>query len=249
VLRVLHRAAEASVWPRLLPVRTDSALTVGPQGGCWVPHLFSISPSSWRAQTLPAPKYTAGPRWASLPTLPVARGHPRAADAPRVHRAGARGTPTHHTRRETAAEGSGERRRGKEGRDTVRALAHAGGPPRWQVRSAVPAELFEARSAASKVSLEELASRSGAELPIFFMYPGTKVRTHTRPSLCVALLLLCWAALTRVVYTPSTQVGERVALHFFEPRYKVMIRRAWEGNRQFIFCSEVRNAPSVSDQH
>ena len=36
---------------------------------------------------------------------------------------------------------------------------------------------------------------------------------------------------------PGTAVGSRVALHFFEPRYRIMIRRVWESNRLFLFCS------------
>lgn len=35
---------------------------------------------------------------------------------------------------------------------------------------------------------------------------------------------------------PGTIVDAPVALHFFEPRYKILIRRAWEGSRLFIFC-------------
>jgi hypothetical protein len=35
---------------------------------------------------------------------------------------------------------------------------------------------------------------------------------------------------------PGCRVGDPVLLHFFEPRYKILIRRAWEGNRLFIFC-------------
>mmetsp|Transcript_36293 Transcript_36293/g.40409 ORF Transcript_36293/g.40409 Transcript_36293/m.40409 type:complete len:442 (-) Transcript_36293:66-1391(-) len=33
----------------------------------------------------------------------------------------------------------------------------------------------------------------------------------------------------------SSGPGSRVNLHFFEPRYKVLIRRAWEGNRKFLW--------------
>ena len=36
--------------------------------------------------------------------------------------------------------------------------------------------------------------------------------------------------------TPGTRVGGHVALHLFEPRYKILIRRAWEGNRLFVYC-------------
>jgi len=35
---------------------------------------------------------------------------------------------------------------------------------------------------------------------------------------------------------PGCQVGDPVLLHFFEPRYKILIRRAWEGRRLFVFC-------------
>lgn len=38
---------------------------------------------------------------------------------------------------------------------------------------------------------------------------------------------------------PGTTVGSPVALHFFEPRYKILIRRAWEGNHLFVFCPGV----------
>ena len=36
--------------------------------------------------------------------------------------------------------------------------------------------------------------------------------------------------------SPGTRVGAHVALHLFEPRYKILIRRAWEGNRLFVYC-------------
>eukprot|EP01052_Picozoa_sp_SAG31_P014612 SAG31_NODE_915_length_11052_cov_26.254633_6_plen_205_part_00 len=35
---------------------------------------------------------------------------------------------------------------------------------------------------------------------------------------------------------PGTRVGQPVALHFFEPRYKILIRRSWEGSKLFVFC-------------
>lgn len=37
---------------------------------------------------------------------------------------------------------------------------------------------------------------------------------------------------------PGGRVGGQVALHFFEPRYKILIRRAWEGNRMFVFAPQ-----------
>jgi len=36
---------------------------------------------------------------------------------------------------------------------------------------------------------------------------------------------------------PGCEVGARVALHFFEPRYKILIRRAWEGSKLFVYCA------------
>jgi len=35
---------------------------------------------------------------------------------------------------------------------------------------------------------------------------------------------------------PGTAVGRSVRLQFFEERYKLLIRRAWEGNRLFAYC-------------
>jgi len=35
---------------------------------------------------------------------------------------------------------------------------------------------------------------------------------------------------------PGARVGGRVGLHLFEPRYKILIRRAWEGNKLFVYC-------------
>ena len=41
---------------------------------------------------------------------------------------------------------------------------------------------------------------------------------------------------------PGARVGERVALHFFEPRYKLLIRRAMNSDKTFVFCA----APPLS---
>ena len=35
---------------------------------------------------------------------------------------------------------------------------------------------------------------------------------------------------------PGPQVGDPVGLHFFEPRYRILIRRSWEGNKIFVYC-------------
>lgn len=35
--------------------------------------------------------------------------------------------------------------------------------------------------------------------------------------------------------------GHHLSLHFFEPRYKILIRRAWEGNKQFLWVDRRPN--------
>ena len=55
----------------------------------------------------------------------------------------------------------------------------------------------------------------------------------------VALLEEAEHTLPIFAMTPGTQVGAPVRLHFFEPRYKILIRRAMEGSRSFVFCGEV----------
>lgn len=37
---------------------------------------------------------------------------------------------------------------------------------------------------------------------------------------------------------PGTSVGERVSLHLFEPRYLLLLTRAMETDRSFIYCAE-----------
>lgn len=37
---------------------------------------------------------------------------------------------------------------------------------------------------------------------------------------------------------PGGRVGQEIGLHLFEPRYKILIRRCWEGNRCFVYCGE-----------
>ena len=37
---------------------------------------------------------------------------------------------------------------------------------------------------------------------------------------------------------PGVAVGEYVMLHFFEPRYQLLIRRAWAGDKTFIYCAD-----------
>ena len=46
---------------------------------------------------------------------------------------------------------------------------------------------------------------------------------------------------------PGIEVGAPVVLHLFEERYKILIRRAWEGNKQFIYTAHApaRGVPGV----
>lgn len=37
--------------------------------------------------------------------------------------------------------------------------------------------------------------------------------------------------------SPGVTVGSRITLHFFEPRYTIMIRRVWEGSQLFMYCA------------
>jgi len=78
-----------------------------------------------------------------------------------------------------------------------------------QVQETVPADVLESRQQLDLKKLEELDVKQRSRLPIFSMAGAA-----SRP-------------------------GESVALHFFEPRYKILIRRAWEGNHSFL-CTQSR---------
>lgn len=84
------------------------------------------------------------------------------------------------------------------------------------VRQLLGDEVYDERLAQRALELAELNKLADLHLPIFFMFPGTRV-------------------------------GGRVALHLFEPRYKILIRRAFEGNRLFVYCPCLpqRGAPGV----
>eukprot|EP01051_Picozoa_sp_SAG22_P004494 SAG22_NODE_243_length_14055_cov_3.073015_2_plen_173_part_00 len=75
-----------------------------------------------------------------------------------------------------------------------------------------------------------------------------KVRLEVEPAVYAAKAAANEAQLAELVHQantelpifamyPGTCVGAPVALHFFEPRYKILIRRAAEGNRLFVFCA------------
>ncbi|CAD7924089.1 unnamed protein product [Amoebophrya sp. A120] len=73
----------------------------------------------------------------------------------------------------------------------------------------VPVDVYEARKKEHLEQLQEWRDREAQKLPVF-VYGGTED------------------------YNP----GSQVQLHFFEPRYRVLIRRAWEGNRRFLCCKK-----------
>jgi len=76
-----------------------------------------------------------------------------------------------------------------------------------QIRTLVPPALLAARKESDAQLLESLVAQDKQNLPIFYMH-GV-----------------------------ASKPGQRVQLHFFEPRYKVLIRRAWEGNHRFV-CTQ-----------
>ena len=83
-----------------------------------------------------------------------------------------------------------------------------------KVVAAVPAERLEERREESKTALSALAEQSAAALPVFIMRGGQEVRP-----------------------------GAPVNLHLFEPRYRVLIRRAWEGERRFLWADRAPSPP------
>jgi len=85
-----------------------------------------------------------------------------------------------------------------------------------KVAAAVPAERLEERREESKTALEALAEQSAAALPVFVMRGGQDARP-----------------------------GAPVNLHFFEPRYRVLIRRAWEGERRFLWADRAPSPPQA----
>ena len=68
-----------------------------------------------------------------------------------------------------------------------------------KVAEAVPSAMLEQRSLQSIEALEALAQQSACALPVFVMRPGGQ--SEMRP-------------------------GAPISLHFFEPRYRILIRRA-----------------------
>ena len=79
-----------------------------------------------------------------------------------------------------------------------------------KVAAVVPADKLEERKEQSKVALADLAKLSAGAIPVFIM----RGAGANRP-------------------------GAPISLHFFEPRYRVLIRRAWEGERKFLWADTV----------
>lgn len=84
-----------------------------------------------------------------------------------------------------------------------------------QLREAIPAEALATRKSVDSQQLEGFLHKEKNKLPIFYM-PGV-----------------------------ASRAGQAVSLHFFEPRYRILIRRAWEGSRRFLCTS---STPRNGDQ-
>lgn len=80
------------------------------------------------------------------------------------------------------------------------------------VRELVPADALEARASCEEARLIEFQRTKNDHLPVFFMQGMV------------------------------SEVGQRIGLHIFEPRYKLLIRRAWQGNRHFLCASKTPEA-------
>lgn len=85
-----------------------------------------------------------------------------------------------------------------------------------KVAEIIPAAQVELRRVQYEDALSAIAKQNSSDVPIFIMRAG-------RDS--------------------AFQPGAPISLHFFEPRYRVLIRRAWEGNRVFVWAQA---APSGS---
>eukprot|EP00930_Biecheleria_cincta_P096293 TRINITY_DN88161_c0_g1_i1.p1 TRINITY_DN88161_c0_g1~~TRINITY_DN88161_c0_g1_i1.p1 ORF type:complete len:474 (+),score=90.09 TRINITY_DN88161_c0_g1_i1:58-1479(+) len=76
-----------------------------------------------------------------------------------------------------------------------------------KLQTVVPQAELETRAKADAKQLQEFLAERASQLPVFSMQG-----VASRP-------------------------GQAVRLHFFEPRYKVLIRNCWEGNRRFL-CTQ-----------
>ena len=84
-----------------------------------------------------------------------------------------------------------------------------------KVAASVPATQIEERKVQSEKCLEALTKQTAEAIPVFIMRSGGNFRP-----------------------------GAPINLHFFEPRYRILIRRAWEGERRFLWAERT---PSPAD--
>uniref|UniRef100_A0A0G4H625 RING-type domain-containing protein n=1 Tax=Chromera velia CCMP2878 TaxID=1169474 RepID=A0A0G4H625_9ALVE len=79
-----------------------------------------------------------------------------------------------------------------------------------RVASAVSSEVLEKRKEQQSEALASVLQKSANTVPVFIMKPSA----------------------------PESMVpGAPVAFNFFETRYKILVRRAWEGDRQFLWAA------------
>lgn len=89
-------------------------------------------------------------------------------------------------------------------------------PEETATTKVVPLTLYEERRREHERLLQQLRARQQEQLPIF--YGSSSAANYA--------------------------VGASVQLHFFEPRYRILIRRSWEGERRFLCCAK---RPSPGD--
>lgn len=76
-----------------------------------------------------------------------------------------------------------------------------------RIRDIVPQAQLQVRAATEATNLAAFLERDRSSLPVFYMRGA------------------------------ASRVGEQFGIHLFEPRYRILIRRSWEGNRRFI-CAQ-----------
>ena len=93
------------------------------------------------------------------------------------------------------------------------------------------------RGAASVPPVQDGIDASPNEV---FIRVGAKHFPTTRPMLSTVLLSLTAAPPSHPIFYMSHNhnVGDRVDLHFFEARYKILIRRTWDSSDKiFVYCA------------
>lgn len=112
------------------------------------------------------------------------------------------------------------------------------------VKTSIGADAYDLRAQARNKELLSFLEEALKVLPVFAMYPGTSVGAPVRARARRASGAHgARARRGRHRAHATTRARARrwaqVMLHFFEPRYKILIRRAWEGNRLFVFTASV----------